>query len=659
MASTKKEVSRAEPPSPAATVSSTSGAALESSRIEADKFETASIQKAVEIVRGEAGGDPAELSSQLLSALEAALDTCIGELTKEGPSTTSCWWRPIVPISDSYLSLMPAQGLPGAIEVVSSRILTARRYLHSKVEGRVKALPDTATEKEVKVAAAGDSSFTLQVVMVLSRALDRLDSSVPQDWATRAKAAGCIEEILPMDLKALCHVYRNPFSGHWTAINASRGKEKDPDPSTVAKEEVDELWKVWERIWPAGVQQLSEKERKDCVTDLMKARAFISQIQYELRQMAERPQEASGPFKTPSDVKQLTNELRNAVYSVLHVTKPGAIGDPATIKRAEVPVEFSVEAASLPELALALTDYTVMRRVALHILIKAHSACNRVWDCKRDTPDFRAQLQHRREIFHPVVDLRRMIHNVFGSSFTSLADYLLRKESHWLGWKGIAVSKEVCGPFLHSTHRERFGTPWPPPSRSLASEDTKEGDASSSPSPSPDEAPSVSGGGLASKRKSAEQSSESPSQPPVKRARHTRGVPRHVEKMLRMLHDAADAAAVSPYAPSPENTAASCDEEEKEEEEEPQCEKYMDRVLQHDDPEEGIEEEYRCYNNKIFQWQLRRMLARSHIECYNRRAAPVSNDAAKSELIDLVYKLKGRERPAAPVEAAPVEAGST
>lgn len=123
-------------------------------------------------------------------------------------------------------------------------------------------------------------------------------------------------------------------------------------------------------------------------------------------------------------------------------------------------VRFSVQAASLPELALALTDYTVMRRMAAHILIKAHSACNRIWDCKRvswrrsrvrpshvsffheqDTPDFRAQLQHRREVFHPVVDLRRMIHNVFGSSFSSLADYLLRKETHWLGWKGIAVSK--------------------------------------------------------------------------------------------------------------------------------------------------------------------------------------------------------------------------
>ncbi|EER19127.1 hypothetical protein Pmar_PMAR000190 [Perkinsus marinus ATCC 50983] len=582
--SSKEATGKREPPSPAGTVSSSGGGGVESARIEADKFEMTSIQKAVEIVREVPADAPEELSRRLLAALEESLDMCIGELAKEGSSKTTCRWRPIVPISDTYLSLMPAQGLASAVEV--------------------------------KMAATGDSSFTLQVVMVLSRALDRLDSSRPQDWATRAKAAGSIEDILPMDLKALCHVYRTPFNGHWTTIDASLAAQKDPDASSVSEEEMKNLWELWERIWPGDTKNLSEKEKKDCVVDLMKARAFISQIQYALRQMPERPQETSGPFKTPSDVKQLTNDLRNAVYSVLHVTKPGAVGEPNAIKRADVPVEFSVQAASLPELALALTDYTVMRRMAAHILIKAHSACNRIWDCKRDTPDFRAQLQHRREVFHPVVDLRRMIHNVFGSSFSSLADYLLRKETHWLGWKGIAVSKEVCGPFLHSTHRERFGTPWPPSCQTKA--DVVIGDDT-----------------LPTKRKSADRSSESPSPPPSKRTRHSKAVPRHVERMLQMLHEAADASAVSPYAPSPESSPAGSDEEV---EEESQCEKYMNKVMQHDDPEEGIEEDYRCYNNKIFQWQLRRMLARSHIECYNKKAAPVSNDAAKDELIELVPK---------------------
>ncbi|KAF4668444.1 hypothetical protein FOL47_003027 [Perkinsus chesapeaki] len=438
-AATKDPPARREPPSPAATISSSGAAGVESARVEADKFESSSIQKAVEIV-GELSGQPEVLVEKLLSELETSLDVCIGELTKEESSTT-CWWRPIVPISDTFLSLVPPQGLPKAIEIISSRILTARQFLHGRVQARVDALPDKATEKEVKIASTGDSSFTLQVVMVLSRALDRLDSSVPQDWATRAKAAGYIEEILPMDLKALCHVYRTPFGEHWTKVDGSLVKEKDPDPSIVSDEEVEELWKVWERIWPGGTGQLSDKEKKAYIVDLMKARAFVSHIQHELREMTERPQETSGPFKTPSDVKQLTSELRSAVYSILHVTKPAAIGNPTLVKRAEVPAEFSVESARLPDLALVLTDYTVMRRIALHILIKAHSSCNRVWDCKRDTPDFRAQLQHRREIFHPVVDLRRMVHNVFGSSITSLADYLLRKESHWLAWKGIAVSK--------------------------------------------------------------------------------------------------------------------------------------------------------------------------------------------------------------------------
>ncbi|EER00052.1 hypothetical protein Pmar_PMAR024529 [Perkinsus marinus ATCC 50983] len=624
--SSKEATGKREPPSPAGTVSSSGGGGVESARIEADKFEMTSIQKAVEIVREVPADAPEELSRRLLAALEESLDMCIGELAKEGSSKTTCRWRPIVPISDTYLSLMPAQGLASAVKVVSSRILSARRFLHGRVESRVSALPATATEKEVKMAATGDSSFTLQVVMVLSRALDRLDSSRPQDWATRAKAAGSIEDILPMDLKALCHVYRTPFNRHWTTIDASLAAQKDPDASSVSEEEMKKLWELWERIWPGDTKNLSEKEKKDCVVDLMKARAFISQIQYALRQMPERPQETSGPFKTPSDVKQLTNDLRNAVYSVLHVTKLGAVGEPNAIKRADVPVEFSVQAASLPELALALTDYTVMRRTAAHILIKAHSACNRIWDCKRDTPDFRAQLQHRREVFHPVVDLRRMIHNVFGSSFSSLADYLLRKETHWLGWKGIAVSKEVCGPFLHSTHRERFGTPWPPSCQTKA--DVVIGD-----------------GTLPTKRKSADRSSESP---PPKRTRHSKAVPRHVERMLQMLHEAADASAVSPYAPSPESSPAGSDDEV---EEENQCEKYMNKVMQHDDPEEGIEEDYRCYNNKIFQWQLRRMLARSHIECYNKKPAPVSNDAAKDELIELVYRLKGKERAKAAVES--------
>ncbi|KAF4668442.1 hypothetical protein FOL47_003024 [Perkinsus chesapeaki] len=221
--------------------------------------------------------------------------------------------------------------------------------------------------------------------------------------------------------------------------------------------------------------------------------------------------------------------------------------------------------------------------------------------------------------------------------------------------------QEVCGPFLHSTHRERFGTPWPPPTRLLAVEDHKENGSPSvvAVSPSPDEGtsptPSVDVS-INNKRKSAEEMSESPAHPPVKRARHAPGVPRHVERMLRMLHQAADASTRSPYAPSAESPSPSeSSGDEASEEEVSQCDKYMDRVLQDDDPENGIEEEYRCYNNKIFQWQLRRMLARSHIECYYRRTPPASNDAAKEELINLVYKLKGKDKPNTTVTAAPEE----
>lgn len=30
------------------------------------------------------------------------------------------------------------------------------------------------------------------------------------------------------------------------------------------------LWELWERIWPGDTKNLSEKEKKDCVVDLMK-----------------------------------------------------------------------------------------------------------------------------------------------------------------------------------------------------------------------------------------------------------------------------------------------------------------------------------------------------------------------------------------------------
>jgi hypothetical protein len=79
------------------------------------------------------------------------------------------------------------------------------------------------------------------------------------------------------------------------------------------------------------------------------------------------------------------------------------------------------------------------------------------------------------------------------------------------------------------------------------------------------------------------------------------------------------------------------------------CDKRMDRLLEEDKPENGIEDEYKMKNNKIYMWQSRRLYCHQHLRVY------VQKDAQnRTDFMDFLKLARGM--PVAPLPNAKPDA---
>merc|ERR1740127_280078 len=63
--------------------------------------------------------------------------------------------------------------------------------------------------------------------------------------------------------------------------------------------------------------------------------------------------------------------------------------------------------------------------------------------------------------------------------------------------------------------------------------------------------------------------------------------------------------------------------------------KYLERLMEEDKPENGIEDEYKGKKNKVFMWQTRRLFCHQHLRLYRDK------DPTKTEFMEFVRQLKG------------------
>merc|ERR1712100_230333 len=56
------------------------------------------------------------------------------------------------------------------------------------------------------------------------------------------------------------------------------------------------------------------------------------------------------------------------------------------------------------------------------------------------------------------------------------------------------------------------------------------------------------------------------------------------------------------------------------------CDRRMDRLLDEDNPENGIEDEYKMKNNKVYMWQSRRLYCHQHLRIYGQKDAQNRTD---------------------------------
>eukprot|EP00928_Gymnodinium_smaydae_P047425 TRINITY_DN31652_c0_g1_i1.p1 TRINITY_DN31652_c0_g1~~TRINITY_DN31652_c0_g1_i1.p1 ORF type:complete len:786 (-),score=202.32 TRINITY_DN31652_c0_g1_i1:90-2390(-) len=66
------------------------------------------------------------------------------------------------------------------------------------------------------------------------------------------------------------------------------------------------------------------------------------------------------------------------------------------------------------------------------------------------------------------------------------------------------------------------------------------------------------------------------------------------------------------------------------------CDAYLDRLIEDDKPENGIEEEYKAKKNKVFMWQARRLFCQQYLSIYAHKDV-----LAKVEFMDVVKMIKG------------------
>lgn len=74
------------------------------------------------------------------------------------------------------------------------------------------------------------------------------------------------------------------------------------------------------------------------------------------------------------------------------------------------------------------------------------------------------------------------------------------------------------------------------------------------------------------------------------------------------------------------------------------CDANLDRLIEDDKPENGIEEEYKAKRNKVFMWQVRRLFGQQHLRVYSQKEM-----STKQDFMDFVYAVRGK--PIAPASA--------
>jgi len=81
------------------------------------------------------------------------------------------------------------------------------------------------------------------------------------------------------------------------------------------------------------------------------------------------------------------------------------------------------------------------------------------------------------------------------------------------------------------------------------------------------------------------------------------------------------------------------------------CDSYLDRLIEEDKPENGIEEEYKAKKNKVFMWQCRRLFCQQYLRVYSQK-----DINAKTDFMDYVHGVKGKPIvSAAPADKAVVD----
>lgn len=71
------------------------------------------------------------------------------------------------------------------------------------------------------------------------------------------------------------------------------------------------------------------------------------------------------------------------------------------------------------------------------------------------------------------------------------------------------------------------------------------------------------------------------------------------------------------------------------------CDEALDRLVEEDKPENGIEEEYKAKKNKVFMWQSRRLFCQQHLRTY----AKMEGTVAKTDFMYFVRHVKGVAQP--------------
>lgn len=72
------------------------------------------------------------------------------------------------------------------------------------------------------------------------------------------------------------------------------------------------------------------------------------------------------------------------------------------------------------------------------------------------------------------------------------------------------------------------------------------------------------------------------------------------------------------------------------------CDQYLNRLMEDEDPVNGIEEDYKMKNDKVFMWQCRRLFAQQYLREYRNVSG---GTLSQMDFMDFVYQVTGVENP--------------